>query len=741
MSNPITDSVVHPMASEVCPRFRHDIEWVRYSDMNKWVAKDPLRIAFFYFSECEFTAAKLCDGNRSITAIVQQLCRLFPEQSISITWFQVLANQWRQASLLMSTGSTSRVRRRQPPAVMRWLVQACASPLSIKVPLMRPSEYPSLLHRLATRLFHPWLVALGVILGIASFSGVLSAILRAPEQWVIDPTQFRGAGWLAIVLSYLLVKSLHELGHVLACIRWGAHCKEIGVMFLFFMPCLYCDTTDSWKLASRWKRAAISAGGIYVELWIAIFAAWVWLFSDDPFWSTFAASTLFVCTIGTLMINGNPFFRYDGYYLLSDIWGVPNLSEQSARALRRMLIVTLGGRRIERNEFDANPWLLAGFAIATQFYRTVMLVLLLWYAWYSLVPMGLGAIAILILVSATLAMVLASTRFVGGLASEFYAPIPIRAMRFSVMLGLLLLVVVAAMAVPIPDYVATRAVLDYADRVPMFATETAQLQSIGHIDQRIPKGQMICQMVCPEKQWEWLKKQAEAETIETRIRLLKQTSTQDASTAFELPTQLELLQELKNQIALLQPELESLTLRAPYDGFFVPDSAQLPSSIASPVHRQGTGPMIDVRRMGATFEKGTRLGWFTDRQQPIVKALVPESEIKSLRIGMHAVGIFDSSPFQPLPATITKLSTEPIERVPGELAGEPFLQTFRNENGWLKTKSPYYEVTLSVDYREDQATTPKQEGSIATVQIKRPPRTLFAQVTEWIYRTIRLGPK
>ena len=77
-----------------------------------------------------------------------------------------------------------------------------------------------------------------------------------------------------------VTKMLHEFGHGLACKRFGGECHEMGVMLLVFTPCLYCNVTDAWMIPSNWRRAAIGAAGMYVELILASLATFVWWFSE-----------------------------------------------------------------------------------------------------------------------------------------------------------------------------------------------------------------------------------------------------------------------------------------------------------------------------------------------------------------------------------------------------------------------------------------------------------------------------
>ena len=169
----------------------------------------------------------------------------------------------------------------------------------------------------------------------------------AASQSTLSGAAMLGDRWWYLAACYVVAKSLHELGHGLACVRYRAYCRELGVMFLCLAPCLYCDTTDAWKLSSKWERAAIAAAGMWVEWILATLAAGVWLITQAGTLHYVAASMMLVCSLGTLLVNSNPLLKYDGYYLLSDLWGVPNLSELGSDALRGLLISALSGRSLK----------------------------------------------------------------------------------------------------------------------------------------------------------------------------------------------------------------------------------------------------------------------------------------------------------------------------------------------------------------------------------------------------------
>ncbi|MEQ1827543.1 MAG: site-2 protease family protein [Pirellula sp.] len=730
------NAFIDDAAQEARYRFRTDIEWVQYADLRKWVAKDPLSVAFFYFSEIEHAAARLFDGHRSLKTVEDILKRAFPRQGVSEGWLHVLLHKWRQSNLLIPTKQTANRFRPKRSSMRSFISQALLSPLAIRVPLVKPKGYSLALEQIANVLFSKWIVLFAAVLGFAIVFVVASSILSQPRLLLFDATQFQGNRWVLLFLSYVAIKSLHELGHVLACVRWGANCREIGVMFLFFTPCLYCDTTDCWKLQSRWKRAAIGAGGIYVEFLIAIVAGMVWLLANDGLIRSISGSAMLVCTLGTILVNGNPFFRYDGYYVLSDVWGVPNLSEQSTRALNRSLVLVLGGGRLRRDEYDANPWILVAFALASMVYRIMMLGLILWFAWNALVPLGLGFIAVLAMVTTVIAFAHGTTRFFGGLMSEFFAPVPIKRVRFAMLILLLVSALSIAATVPIPGYVRARGYLDFADSVPIFIKETARVKSISDLQSRFQLGEVLFELESPEKQLESLELRGEIAIIAAKIELLKKNSTNDAASAYEIPTQLEVLRELQAQLELLQPQLDSLVQTAPFEGRFLPTSNSVLTAIASPSKESHLAHLMSSDRVGCMLEKGSLVGWFTNHKKPFLRVLVPESEMKSLVPGTNANYILDSRTHDCIAARVIRLAPDPVDEVPAELAHEPWLVASRDAQGKLKPSQPHYEVRL-----EPTVEMPTEsKGAVATVQFQVANRTALEHLIRYVRLTFRSNP-
>jgi len=136
--------------------------------------------------------------------------------------------------------------------------------------------------------------------------------------------------WPLLYTIILVSIFFHELGHLAACHRWGAPHGPLGFGLYFFNPVFYVDVTAAWRL-NRFQRAAVDAGGMYIQLLFAPLCLAL-------FWATGDLTYLLAIMVIDLILVGNlePFMKLDGYWLLSDLTGVPNLHARTGEAAKRL---------------------------------------------------------------------------------------------------------------------------------------------------------------------------------------------------------------------------------------------------------------------------------------------------------------------------------------------------------------------------------------------------------------------
>ncbi len=207
-----------------------------------------------------------------------------------------------------------------------WVMWLVHHYLFFQIPLLRPDRFLR-----ATLPFVDWLYSRAVAWAIGGIG--LIGLYLVSRQWdAFTATAlhfFTVRGFALYVLCLAVVKIFHELGHAYTATRYGCRVPTMGIAMVVMVPMLYSDTSDAWKLTSRCQRAAIGAAGMVVECALAALAIFAWNFFDDGV----ARSLMFIVATTSLMvgvaINLSPLMRFDGYYVLSDWLGLPNLQDRA----------------------------------------------------------------------------------------------------------------------------------------------------------------------------------------------------------------------------------------------------------------------------------------------------------------------------------------------------------------------------------------------------------------------------
>jgi len=255
------------------------------------------------------------------------------------------------------------------------------SPLSIRIPLIDPDRF---LER-TLGWVSPLFTRAGAIVWLTIVS---AAVVLAASHWseltdnLIDRVLSPG-NLIVLWLSYPVIKLLHELGHGYAAKRWGGEVHEMGIMFLVLVPLPYVDATSASAFPDGHKRALVGAAGVVVEMFLASMALFVWLNVEPGLLRSLAFNVMFIGGVSTLLFNGNPLLRFDGYYVLADVIDIPNLAARSQQYLT-YLVQHYAFRRREAISPAATTgerlWLFV-YALASFAYRMfIMFVIILFIA-------------------------------------------------------------------------------------------------------------------------------------------------------------------------------------------------------------------------------------------------------------------------------------------------------------------------------------------------------------------------
>ena len=159
-----------------------------------------------------------------------------------------------------------------------------------------------------------------------------AVVTRSPSVAGHHDAQVYATAYGLFVVSLVF----HEFGHASASMRFGQRPGGIGFTLYLTLPALYADVTSSWKLP-RMQRVVVDAGGTYFQL---VFAALYVVAYAVTGRFEFHAAVLMIVAVS--LLNLNPLFKFDGYWILADLLGITNLSRQAPRIFRAVFDRALG---------------------------------------------------------------------------------------------------------------------------------------------------------------------------------------------------------------------------------------------------------------------------------------------------------------------------------------------------------------------------------------------------------------
>ncbi|AMO57230.1 efflux RND transporter periplasmic adaptor subunit [Endozoicomonas montiporae] len=299
-----------------------------------WSIYDPVRNVWFRISQESLLLMRHWQAGsvtRILASVKEKEGVAVQQEQLEQLYAFLLDNQ---LLVVDSKADTKRFVEQQHKSRNSLLQQMLLGYLYFRIPLVNPDRFlEKLLSVGAFFIRRQWLV----IIMLVAVAG-LFLTLRQWDAFINTAVQsFSPTGFLYYLIALVFVKSVHEVGHGLVAKYYGCRVPAMGVAFLVMFPVLYTDTTDTWRLASYRQRIHVGAAGLFAELVVASLALFLWPFLADAAVKNIVFMLAAVTWVTSLLINLNPFMRFDGYYLLSDWWRIDNLQHRAFTLARWQL--------------------------------------------------------------------------------------------------------------------------------------------------------------------------------------------------------------------------------------------------------------------------------------------------------------------------------------------------------------------------------------------------------------------
>lgn len=576
--------------------------------------------------------------------------------------------------------------------------RARLNPLSFRLGLFNPATllewvYPRLQWLLTARALALW-----CMLTMLALVGVVA---NWPDVRRYASAHFMTPAFMAMVwLMYPLMKAVHELGHALMLRRFGCEVPEVGVSFLLFVPMPYVDASAANRLTSRLERGLISAAGIMVELAMAAIGLGIWLVVEDGVLRELAFVLMTLGGLSTLMFNGNPLMKFDGYFVACDAFDLPNLAQRSARVNETMW-AQLFQRLLRRMPHDPpladadllERWALRLYAPLSWLYRLAVGGLLVSWASGRSSWLGVG-----ILLWMGWSLVLQPCRRLFDRVSQLPDFERVRA-RATGALAVTGLAVLAALAwVPMPASVLVDGVVWLPADAEVRASTDGEVEALlVRSGQLVLADQPLIRLRDPALATQRAVLRAQIEGSQTQMHAAYGVDSLKASNAQQA------LARDQAQMAQLDADLARQVVRARQAGQFV-------------MARQDD---LDQRQVS----RGQLLAYVLSDAPTVVRAVVSQRDIDDVRSRLRgATVMLAEQPGVTWPARPTGQTPAALERLPApalaDKAGGPVATDPADADG-LRPGEPLFALDVVLSERIPRA------GGLARVKLELAPRPLL----------------
>ncbi|MDA7949875.1 MAG: HlyD family efflux transporter periplasmic adaptor subunit [Pirellulaceae bacterium] len=646
-------------------RFRTELKAVvqTYQGQNYWLLKDPLTLKYYRFAEEEYTLLQLLDGQKTVAEIQKQFYEKHAPKQLSLQELEHFLGSLHQSGLLISeqSGQGDVLYQRQQKNQQKKRLALFSNFLFLRLPGMNPTTILEKATHYFGWLFSLPAIAFGGFFALSALFLIFSQFNEFTERLPDFYTFFSAENWLLLGITLTITKIIHEFGHGIACKYYGSECHEMGVMFLVFMPCLYCDVSDSWTLPNKWQRITIGAGGIYFEILLAAGATFLWWFTQEGLLHFLALNVMVVCSTGTLLFNANPLMRFDGYYILSDYLEIPNLRDKANASLRQTAGKWCLGLPEKRDPFlpQKNRIIFALYSVACLVYRWILSLSILWMLYHIFKPYGLQIIGqLLVFLSLFTLLVLPATRFVSFLRTPGKQTM-LQSRSILISLTLLTGIIIGILWIPLPYSVRCKFYLQPKNAVQVYPPVAGQLKDFhvtngAVVDKEMPL--VFLENRELERQIEELK--GDLELAELEQQTANQLALLENNASLDLLRLKAKIDAITEQLEAYQQEKEGLTIRSPLAG-----TAYLPVRYTG--HQQATtstpnnnAPLLKKEKLGSYLRGDQLLLEIAPTNQFEAILTIPQNKIEFIKQNQTVALTLTSEPGKVFQGTIEYIAQD-----------------------------------------------------------------------------------
>lgn len=543
-----------------------------------------------------------------------------------------------------------------------------SSYLFFRIPLFSPDRFLLNTIDIVQLIFNKWTLAALKLLTVAGYLCLLVNWSKFADAFIASISM---QGLIHYSIAITLIKVVHEFSHAYVARSYGCRVRKMGIALIFFLPRLYSDLTDSWRLKDTYKRFIMDGAGIFSEIIIGGIAALIWANTGSGITHTVAYYIFAVSIMNTFLVNGNPFIRYDGYYMLMDILNIDNLNKRGVEVVRNIWRQHLFGMAVQDD--PSRGWkraALIAYGISSFLYRIFLYMSIILLVYFNFAK----AVGIVLLVLEVYLLII--TPFVNEV--KFLVVNYKRLNQRKTYISLAgLFFIILLLIIPLPWRIVAPCEIKPAESAVIYAPAPGYIRSLPPADgESVSSGQEL--FVQDNPLISFTRNEAELDVKIDALNLdnaQRSGSVEDRSDVSVLE---ETLQRSRDRLSEAERQIAMLSTRSPVKGTFI-----LQDRLITPGKWLNRGDMV-----GEVFSPGS--------QKAV--AYVPEEELKYIKVG-DRVSVALNGQVGTYRGRITNINPQSANPDPSPLLsifGGQILGYMGQDNLFVPL-SAYYRIDISFD--------------------------------------------
>ncbi|SCA63876.1 Uncharacterized protein SCG7086_BH_00040 [Chlamydiales bacterium SCGC AG-110-P3] len=602
--------VKSPIMTHRLPRFRKDLQLFcgpeEADGAPTYNLYDPVSVKYYQVSWEESLIFKHLQPGLTGEQLISAIARVSPMR-ITDRQLEQFFDDAKRLHLLEVPVTSEEIgseAERQAVNPVKWLM---SNYLYFRIPLINPNLFLEKTLCFVKPLVSRFAVTAYAVLTIL---GLFQLVARFDEFIYTFPYFYSIQGLFLYAMAITCTKVIHEFAHAYTAKYYKVQVPTMGIAFLVMWPVLYTDVTDAWKLQKRRQRLAITVAGVASELVLAGLSTLGWALCTPGILQSVFFIVASASWISTLVVNLNPAMRFDGYYLLSDLWGVDNLQSRAfsvARWKLRQLFLGIDVPPPERIITESRVWGMVAYSIYTWVYRVFLytaIALIIYFKFTKVLGVFLFFVEIVVFLGWP---IVSELKQLAQLQPYINKNVRLSLTAFCAS------IVVFWFIIPLPHTMSFVAVTVPQQQQVLYVPHNAIVEKLyAHRGSHVKAGDLLVTLRSPELASEIATTLADRRIVEKEIFILGAAA--DESRAF--------LPEKKAELTALEARMEGLVR--------LQDRLKIYATIDGTVYT-----LQETLREGLSIAKDTVIGKIASMEELEIVCFVPETLVASMKYGQQ----------------------------------------------------------------------------------------------------------